>query len=279
MLQLSVCIDMLFVELEFLDRVDAVAASGIPALEIWGWTNRDVQGLAERQRRHGLAVACVSSYRPGLDLVGPDKGNALGRAIRETASVAHRLGCRCLNTLAGDPTNRPHLRRPIRFGDPIADDSRRAKHDNLVANLRAGAPVAEGEGVVLCLEPLNNLVDHAGYYLFSSAEGFEVVHEVDSPAVKLLFDVYHQQVSEGNVTANLTAEADLIGHLHLADVPSRHQPGTGELNVHHLLLAARRAGYDGFVGLEYAPIGDPTTSLSHIRQVIAAVNDAPTARA
>src|SRR4029077_17233792 len=111
------------------------------------------------------------------------------------------------------------------------------------------------------LEPLNVLVDHAGYYLVTTAEGLEIVDEVASPNVKLLFDIYHQQISEGNVIRNLTENLAKIGHVHAADNPGRHEPGTGELNYAVIFRALDAAGYDGHVGLEYRPSTDPAETL------------------
>jgi len=96
-------------------------------------------------------------------------------------------------------------------------------------------------------------VDHMGYYLATSAEAFEMVDEVGSPALKLLFDIYHQQITEGNLTANLTRNAAKIGHLHVADVPGRHEPGTGEINYRNVFAALLKCGWEGYAGLEYAP--------------------------
>ncbi len=135
----------------------------------------------------------------------------------------------------------------------------------IVAALRAGAPLCEDAGVTMVLEPLNVLVDHAGYYLVTSAEGFQIVDEVGSPAVKLLYDVYHQQITEGNLIATITANVGRIGHLHVADVPGRHEPGTGEINYRNVLRAVEAAGYAGYVGLEYQPQADPAATLATVK--------------
>ena len=138
---------------------------------------------------------------------------------------------------------------------------RAAQHRAIVEKLKAGAPLLEDAGVTAVVEPLNILVDHAGYYLSTSAEGLELVDEVGSPNVRLLFDIYHQQITEGNVTQNLVRDIDRIGHIHVADVPGRHEPGSGELNYAYIFKAIQGAGYRGFVGLEYVPQADSTDSL------------------
>ena len=106
------------------------------------------------------------------------------------------------------------------------------------------------------VEPLNILVNHRGYFLSQSKEAFQIIDEVGSSNVKILFDIYHQQISEGNLIANITANIDKIGHFHVADNPGRHEPGTGEINYTNVFAAIRKTGFDGFVGMEMWPVGD-----------------------
>ena len=103
------------------------------------------------------------------------------------------------------------------------------------------------------MECLNTLVDHVDYFIASWQEGVAITRAVDSVAVGLTFDAYHHQVNEGNLISSLTQEIDLVRHIHIADVPGRHEPGTGEINYLNLLSAAKRAGYDGYLGLECVP--------------------------
>jgi hydroxypyruvate isomerase len=141
---------------------------------------------------------------------------------------------------------------------------RETQYENVVEVLSTVAPDAEEAGVTLALEPLNTAVDHPGYYLTSSAEGFDIVDDVDSPGVRLLYDVYHQQITEGNVIQTVTENVDRIGHVHVADVPGRHEPGTGELNYANVFSALDDAGYDGYVGCEFRPTGDPESAMDAV---------------
>jgi hydroxypyruvate isomerase len=146
-------------------------------------------------------------------------------------------------------------------GQEIPEKPRHEQRANIVAALKAGAPIAEEAGVTLVLEPLNVLVNHKGYYLATSAEAFDILREVDSPNVKLLFDIYHQQITEGNLIANITANIGLIGHFHAADNPGRNELGTGEINYANVFKAIAATGYAGYVGLEYLPLADPAETL------------------
>jgi hydroxypyruvate isomerase len=135
----------------------------------------------------------------------------------------------------------------------------------VVEGLKAIAPYAEEKNITLSLEPLNVLVDHAGYYLVTSEQGFQVIDEVGSPQIKLLYDIYHQQITEGNILATICANMDKIGHLHVADVPGRQEPGTGELNYQNIFSRIADSDYQGYVGLEFKP---STTSEEALAKVL-----------
>ena len=130
---------------------------------------------------------------------------------------------------------------------------RAEQHANYVTALKGAAPFAEQAGVTLVLEPLNTKVDHPNYYLQTAREGFEILDQVASPAVKMLFDIYHHQIMEGNVIQDITKNIGRIAHFHVADVPGRHEPGTGEINYANVFRAIGASGYQGFVGLEFKP--------------------------
>jgi len=113
----------------------------------------------------------------------------------------------------------------------------------------------------LVLEPLNVYVDHVGYYLYSSQEGFDIVEAVGSKNVKLLFDLYHQQIMEGNLIRNSTNNIYKIGHFHAAGSPGRHELYIGEVNYPEVFKAIDEAGYRGYVGFEYFPVEESTKGI------------------
>ena len=123
--------------------------------------------------------------------------------------------------------------------------------------------------MTLVLEPLNPL-DHVGYYLRTSDEGFAIIREVGSPAVRLLFDVYHQQITEGDILSHILPNIGLIAHFHGAGVPGRHEMTSGELDYASIFAAIDGAGYDRHFGLEYFPVGDAAASLVDFRAHLAA---------
>jgi hydroxypyruvate isomerase len=245
-LKLSVCVEMIFRELPFLERLDRVAAAGYPAFEFWRIADKDVEAIRAKQVALGLACATFVGTA-GLSLVDPSRRAELLPALEEAIGVARKLDCRTLIATTGQA---------------LPDVPREAQHASVVAALKELAKPCEDRGVFLVLEPLNVLVDHKGYYLDRSAEAFQILDEVGSPAVKLLYDAYHQQVTEGNLIATTTANVAKIGHVHVADVPGRHEPGTGEVNYRNVFRALDAAGYAGYVGLEYRPLGNAESALA-----------------
>jgi hydroxypyruvate isomerase len=123
----------------------------------------------------------------------------------------------------------------------------------MVRAFKRMAQAAKDHGVQLVVEPLNPLVDHKGIWLTTLAQAMDIVQEVDSPNVKILCDLYHQQVTEGNLIANLTRYTPWIGHFHAAGVPGRHELVGGELDSRAILAAIKKTSYTGYVGLEFSP--------------------------
>ncbi|MBN2307421.1 MAG: TIM barrel protein, partial [Candidatus Hydrogenedentes bacterium] len=170
---------------------------------------------------------------------------------KDCVPVSKRLGCQ---------------RFIVTTGNALLGVSRDAQHAACVAALKAAAPVAADAGITLVLEPLNLLVDHAGYYLSTSTEGFAIVEEVGSPAVKLLFDIYHQQITEGNLSLNILGNIEKIGHFHSANHPGRYELTTGEINYPYLMRAIDQTDYDGYFGMEFRA-SDPAATEAILRAV------------
>ena len=206
---------MFWPDVPLAERVSQVAALGYPAYEFWGWWEKDLDAFERATKETGLdmSACCVrtafNSDAPPMLL--PEGKGPFVQAVKDALTVHDRLGCKTFIVTVGDELD----------GVPRA-----AQREACATALKAAAPVAEDAGVTLVLEPLNLLVDHAGYYLATSAEGFQIVNEVGSPAVKLLFDIYHQQITEGNLTPSIRENIDLIGHFHVANHPGRHEPGS-----------------------------------------------------
>lgn len=244
-LKFSVCVEMIFRDRPFLERLDQVAESGAAAYEFWRLDDKDLPAIAERAKRLHLACAgCVGSG--GGPLVDPARRDDFLAGLRWAIEAARLLGATTLIATTGQA---------------LPGVERARQHASIVEGLRAAAPLLEDAGVGLALEPLNTKVDHAGYYLDSTAEGIQILDEVESPAVKLLYDCYHAQIMEGDLIRTLTSNLAKIGHVHLADNPGRHEPGTGEIAYRSVFAKLDQAGYPGYVGMEFRPLGDPLTTV------------------
>jgi hydroxypyruvate isomerase len=245
MLNFSVCVEMIFrrdaqgKDMPMAERIARVAECGAPAIEFWGWQNKNADEIAGAIQRHKLFVAAMSSGAGNM--VDPSKRAEYLDTLKKGIEFSKKIGCTTfLQTV----------------GQEIAGTPRDAQHMSIVEGLKAAAAIVEKEGVTLVVEPLNILVNHKGYYLVTTKEGVDIVREAGSPNVKLLYDIYHQQISEGNVIDTLTANIGAISHFHMGDVPGRHEPGTGELNYRNIFKKIESLGYKGYVGMEFAPTGD-----------------------
>lgn len=250
-MKFSVCIDMIYNELPLDQRVAQVRAAGYDAVEFWRWRDKDLDALERAAQEHGVRVAgfCVD---PMGRLVDPATHDEFIEGVKASVGQAQRFGAQALI---------------VTVGQEREDVSRTEQREAIIAALRRAAPFAEEGGVVLCVEPLNVLVDHKGYFLSTTDEGLEIISAVNSPAVKLLYDVYHQQITEGNLIARITRHIDSIGHIHIADVPGRHEPGTGEINYTRVFEAIASAGYQGYVGLEFRPKLETAAALQAVSQL------------
>jgi hydroxypyruvate isomerase len=239
----SACVEMLFREADFAGRARLAREAGYKAVELWRWHDKDMSGILET----GLPVA--AALVDSADEKSRDAFPRLGMLARESRALFPEMveeSCEAISAIGG----RLLIVAP---GQALSSLSRGAQEDNIVECLLAARPALEKWNMELAIEPLNPIVDHVGCYLSSSAQAFQIARAAGAGRIGVLFDIYHQQVSEGNLIANIRANIGLIKHFHVADVPGRHEPGTGEINYKNVIAAIRGAGYGGHVGCEFAP--------------------------
>lgn len=251
-MEYSVCINALFPGLPAGEAIARVRAAGLKAWECWGWWELDVEAALRAQQAHGIRMAALCTRFVPLN--DPAKRTAYLCGLRETLAVARRLHCPTIISQVGQ--EQPLL-------------SRAEQTQSIIDGLRECVPLLQSAGVTLVIEPLNTLIDHPGTFLARSDEAFAIVRQVNSPHVKVLFDIYHQQITEGNLIPNLTRNAAWIGHVHIAGHPGRHEPfGCNEIHYPSVLGALKQAGYSGAVGLEYHPRMDAAESLKRLQEEI-----------
>ncbi len=234
--------------LSFLDAVRRSGELGYGAVEFWGWTDKNLGALRTLKEELGLRVASFCAKHGNL--VDPNERDTFLGGLRESVETARVLDCQNLI---------------VTVGQALPDVPRERQTRSIVEGLRAAAPILEEAGVTAVVEPLNTLVDHRGYFLEKSTEAFAIVGDVGSPSVKVLYDIYHQQISEGNLIPTIQANIERIGYFHIADHPGRGEIGTGEIHFRNVLEAIRNTGYDGFVGLEYMAKGAADEGLKNFR--------------
>ncbi|TWU67080.1 Hydroxypyruvate isomerase [Crateriforma conspicua] len=244
----SVCIDAVFGDLSVTDAVKRVHDTGIDAFEFWGWWDKDLAEIKRARDDHNMAIsACCTKF---VSLVDPAVRSDYLNGLEESIAAAKDLDCHTLISQVGD----------FRKGVPRAE-----QHDALVDGLTAAAALLEGTDITLVIEPLNELVDHAGYYLIHSDEAFQIVDKVNSPNVRVVFDIYHQQISEGHLIERITSGIDRIGHFHAAGNPGRHELDRGEIHYPSVFAAIAETNYQGYVGLEYWPVEPAEVGLNRIK--------------
>lgn len=248
----AVNIEMWWTKLDFLDRIRAAAEFGFPAIEFWPWRKRDIDAIARLTGELGLEIAQFTAwpFEPGMN--DPKNHDAVVKEIEESCQIANKLKCKKMTVVGGN--DQPGM-------------TQEQMHANIIKALKRVAPIAEQHDVMLILEPMNIRVDHKGHCLYGSPAAVRICREVGSSHVKINWDLYHMQISEGDLCGHLKEGFDQVGYLQLADHPGRNEPGTGEIHYNRVLRQAYELGYRGFVGLECLP---KTTELAAAKGVAAA---------
>lgn len=193
---------------------------------------------------HNLPAGDAGKGERGIACL-PGRGDEFRAGVERGVAYARAVQCRRLNCLAG-------------IAPP--EIARERALQTLRENLAWAAARLAGEGIDLLLEPVSQ-VAVPGFLLSTSREAMAVVEAVGAPNLRLQYDVYHMQLTEGNLAQTLERLRPRIGHVQIADVPGRHEPGTGEIRFDFLLAHLDRIGYDGWVGCEYNPIGGTVQGL------------------
>lgn len=219
-------------------RLRRAADLGYTGVEMWPWRNKDVEGLARASKECGVEIVQFTGWGfvPGLN----DSKNheAFVKEIQASCETAKRLGTRMILVVAGN--DQPGM-------------TRTEMHQNVIDGLKRAVPIAERHDITLILEPMNVRVDHKGHCLYGSPDAIRIVEAVASPRVKICWDLYHMQISEGDLCGRMKDGFAHIAYFQLADHPGRNDPGTGEVSHNRVMRQAFELGYRGWVGLEFSP--------------------------
>jgi hydroxypyruvate isomerase len=249
---LAVCAEMVFRSLPITERVRRISDLGFQ-VEIWDWTKHDIDALV----RTGATFSSMTGYITGT-LADDEGADELIRTAEQSIPIAERLGIPRLN-LHGTGLDGQGL--PVKPATEVTGAMwLKARH-----TLDRIADLGERAGVTFVLENLNAAVDHPGVPFGRAEDTLALVQAVNRPGLKLMLDVYHAQIGEGNLIELLHRAAPFIGEIQVADVPGRCEPGTGEINYPAIAKALADIGYRGTVGLEAWASGDDELALRRFR--------------
>jgi 2-dehydrotetronate isomerase len=254
-LPLSANISFMFMERPFLERIGAAAAAGFPAVECHFPYEHPIPILRKALKKAGIRLTGINTApgdRPGdWGLACDPKRRAEFRAgVRQALRYAKALDVPTIHVMAG----------------MVAQADLRKARRAYMANMAWAADEAAKSAKTIVSEPLNTR-DKPGYFISRSDDVATMIREIGRPNLKLMFDCYHVQIMEGDVTKRLERHRDVIGHVQIAAVPSRNEPDEGELDHRHLFKALKAGGYPGHVGCEYKPRGRTEDGLGWIKAV------------
>lgn len=250
--KMSVMLWTVFPQLSFEQRLEKVADAGYQAVELVdeykGWSDADYSRFSSKRKSLGITFDTIANVRHGV--ANPADRDAFLSELSVLITTAQKLECPGIIVLSG---NR------------VQGLSHQQLHDSCVECLKRSADLAAKSGVTLLLENIDP-EENPEYYLTSAAEGFQIVREVNHPHVRFLYDLYHEQIAEGNLIEKLEKNIDYLGLVHVADVPGRHAPGTGEINYQNIFRRLAELNYSRYVAMEFLSGKDAVDELRTARE-------------
>ena len=242
----SACIEPMYGELPFLDRFQAAKRDGFSHVEFWSWMDKDLRAVRRAAEEAGIGIAGFNGDAE-LSLINPAQKKDYLEFLRRSVAAAKEVGARSLTIHSNG------LGEGGRVLNSYPELSDTVKLCTMFDTLCACAELAEQSGIPMNLEPLNITTDHQGNFLTTTRTAAELTRLIGSPMLKVLYDVYHMQLNERSLCDNIRTYGDQFGHIHVADAPGRHEPGTGEIRYPRILQCLEEIGYQGLVGFELIP--------------------------
>ena len=254
-----ICIEMLYPEMKSEDKIRAIAQAGFSWVEFWDWKDKDITFFHSLCQKYSIKVANFSGQRRG-SLIAKNTHEEIFYDLEEAIKVAEKLNCPNLMLLTdqlGEGGIIENSYNEIRSGE---------KYQNIISGLKKALDMTP-DSITLVLETLNTKIDHPGYYLDDIDTAVNIVREINHTRLKILADLYHLGVMGFNLKQIIEKYLPEIGYFHIADIPGRHEPGTGQVDWHAILQLIKEKGFKGFVGFEYSPVHDSTKSLQRIKHL------------
>ena len=233
-------------ELPFLERFQAAKNDGFDFVEFWSWTDKDLDAVKAAAENAGIGI---SGFNGDADysLIDPTHKEPYLAFLRRSVDAAKKVGARSV-TIHSNALGEGGI-----VVNHYAELSETVKLCSMYDTLLECARLAEESGIQMNLEPLNITTDHVGNFLATTRMAAEITRLIGSPRLKVLYDVYHMQLNEGSLCDHIRSYGDQFGHIHVADAPGRHEPGTGEINYHQVFRCLEEIGYQGLIGFELMP--------------------------
>ena len=254
---LSVMLWTVFRDLSFEQRLEKVAEAGYTNVELVGeyekWSEQDFDRANAKRKELGITFDCTAGLKHSL--CNPAERDSLLAEFHQTLPIMRKLDCPAMIFLTGNTVP----------GMPVT-----TQQQSCIDGLKAAAKLVDGEKING--EPVRVLLENIDpeenpkYFLTSVAMGFEIVKAVNHPQVQFLYDFFHEQIAEGNLIEKLEKNIQLVGLVHIADVPGRHHPGTGEINYKNIFRKLADLKYSRIAAMEFLPTGDPVAELRAARQ-------------
>ncbi len=249
-MKVSVCIDMMFAYCDFFERIEEVKKCGINTIEFWKWTNKDIDKIVETKMDVSIFnMDCKDeklSYDLSRGIINAGRKDEFISALKESIPVYKKLNAKAMIVLIGENAE--------------------FNPENVYECLNAAKPILEENDVNLIVEPLNS-VDRVGYSMPYATPVFEVLKRLDTPHIKMLYDIYHQNMMGDFSMDEIKENIKYIGHFHVADAPGRHEPGTGNVDYVSIIKEINKLDYKGYIGLEYRATKPDPETLGFLKEV------------
>lgn len=254
----SACIEPMYSEIPFLDRFQAAKDDGFEYVEFWGWTDKDLDAVKAAAEKAGIGI---SGFNGDADysLIDPTHKEKYLAFLERSVEAAQKIGAKSV-TIHSNALGDGGI-----VVDHYTELSDTVKICSMYDMLLDCARIAERSGIAMNLEPLNITTDHVGNFLATTRMAAEMTRLIGCPKLKVLYDVYHMQLNEGSLCDNIRAWCGQFGHVHVADAPGRHEPGTGEINYHTVFACLEGCGYTGRIGFELFPA---TTTAEAVKAIM-----------
>ena len=254
---LSVMLWTVFIDLPFEQRLEKVAEAGYNQVELIGeyhkWSDADFERVNAKRKQLGILFDITAGLKHAV--ANPADREAMLADVKNEIPIMERLEIPAVIIMSGNT---------------VPGMPREHQHQSCIEGLKSAAKLVEGKQIAgrsvrLLLENIDP-EENPKYYLTSVTEGFDIVRQVNHPQVQLLYDFYHEQISEGNLIEKLRKNIDYTGLVHIADVPGRHLPGTGEIDYNNIYKALAELNYSRTVAMEFLPTGDAVKELQEAKQ-------------